>query len=78
MPQFDGVRAALFDAIDCRGEELDDLRRLIAAVRPAPVIVLLTFPRIEDRDRILAAGAAALISKPLVLDELYWRIENAK
>ena len=32
---------------------------LTAAVRPAPVIVLMSFPRVEDRDRVLAAGAAA-------------------
>jgi hypothetical protein len=74
----DGVCAALFDALDCRGEELDDLRQLAAALRPAPVIVLMSFPRVDDRDRVLAAGAAAILSKPLTLEELDWQVENCR
>jgi len=31
---------------------------------PTPVIALLDFPRIEDYDRALEAGAAAVLSKP--------------
>jgi hypothetical protein len=72
------AHAAIFDAFDCRGEELDEIRRLIDALRPAPVIVLMSFPRVEDRDRVLAAGAAALLSKPLVLEDLYWQMEDCK
>jgi hypothetical protein len=73
-----GWRAAIFDAFDCRDEELDELRRVIDALRPAPVIVLMSFPRVEDRDRVLAAGAAAMLSKPLALEDLYWQIENCR
>lgn len=76
--QSPGITAAVFDAIDCRGQELDDLKRWAAAVEPAPVIVLMSFPRVEDRDRVLAAGAAALLSKPLLLDDLFWQLERAE
>lgn len=72
-----GITAAIFDALDCRGEELDELRRVVATLRPAPVIVLMSFPRVEDRDRVLAAGAAAVLSKPLVLEDLFWLLERA-
>ena len=38
----------------------------------------MSFPRVEDRDRVLAAGAAALLSKPLLLDDLFWQLERAE
>jgi len=72
------ITAAIFDATRCRGQELDDLKRWAAAVEPAPVIVLMSFPRVEDRDRLLAAGAAALLSKPLLLEDLFWQLERAE
>jgi CheY-like chemotaxis protein len=77
-PPVQGARAALFDAFDCRGDELEQIGRLAAVLRPAPVIVLMSFPRVEDRDRVLAAGAAALLSKPVALEDLYWQIEECK
>jgi DNA-binding NarL/FixJ family response regulator len=76
VPHVDGAQAAIFDAIDCRGEELDELRRLIATLQPAPTIVLMSFPRVEDRDRALAAGASALLSKPVLLEDLFWQLRQ--
>lgn len=72
-----GVAAAIFDGSEARGVELAELRRWVAAVAPAPLIALLDFPRVEDRDRALEAGAAAVLSKPLVLEDLYWQIEHS-
>jgi hypothetical protein len=34
-------------------------------------VALLTCPRIEERSRALAAGAAAVFSKPLMLEDLF-------
>lgn len=67
--------ALLFDGTDCQDHELADLARLAALVRPAPVVVLLDFPRVEDRDRALAAGAAAVLAKPLLLEDLFWQLD---
>ncbi len=67
--------ALLFDGTDCQDHELAELARLAAVVRPAPVVVLLDFPRVEDRDRALAAGAAAVLAKPLLLEDLFWQLD---
>jgi hypothetical protein len=69
-----GVAAALFDGSDLRGPEGDQLQQLAAALRPAPVVALLSFPRIEDRDRAVSLGAAAVLSKPLHLGDLWWHL----
>jgi len=70
------VTAAIFDAVECVEDELTDLDRLAATVAPAPVIALLEFPRVEDRQRALAAGAAAVLSKPLLIDDLFWQMDR--
>jgi DNA-binding NarL/FixJ family response regulator len=67
--------ALLFDGTDCRDHELVELARLAASVRPAPAVVLLDFPRVEDRDRARAAGAAAVLAKPLLLEDLFWQLD---
>jgi len=73
----EGVAAALFDGSDLRGGELDELAKLCRDLSPAPVIALLDFPRIEDRRRALSAGAAAVISKPVQVEDLYWELDQA-
>jgi hypothetical protein len=72
----EGATAAVFDGSDCRGEELRQLEYLAATLRQVPTIALLDFPRIEDRDRALAAGAAAVVSKPLDLEDLFWQLDR--
>jgi len=72
----EGAAAAIFDGSDCRGEELSQLEHLAATFRPAPIVALLDFPRIEDHRRAMAAGAAAVVSKPLQLDELFWQLDR--
>ena len=71
-----GAAAAIFDGSDCRGKEFDRLRRLADTLAPAPVMALLDFPRIEDHGRALAAGAAAVISKPALVDDLFWELDR--
>lgn len=68
--------AAIFDATDCRGEELDQLKRFAAVSGEAPVLALLDFPRIEDEDLALAAGAVAVLAKPLLLEDLFWQLDQ--
>ena len=71
-----GAAAILWDGSDCRGEECEELRRLAAAMAPAPLVALLDFPRIEDFERAEAAGAAAVLSKPLQLADLFWELDR--
>ena len=78
----EGATAALFDGSDCRGDELAALKHLAATLGPlpgveaVPVIALLDFPRIEDQRRALSAGAAAVMSKPLLVDDLFWQLDR--
>jgi hypothetical protein len=71
-----GVTAGIFDGTDFQDEELDRLRRFSATVAPAPVIALADFPRVEDQQRILGAGAATMLSKPMTVEDLWWQIES--
>ena len=72
----EGVAAALFDGSDMRDGEVEELEALCRDLAPAPVIVLLDFPRIEDHNRALAAGAAAVVSKPVQIDDLFWELDR--
>lgn len=66
----EGVTAAIFDATDLGPAECEELRRMSAALHPSPVIVLLSFPRIDQEQLARAAGAAAAFSKPIRVESL--------
>jgi hypothetical protein len=70
------VTAAIFDATHCLGGELDSLRRLASSIGPAPLLALLDFPRVEDCQRASSAGAAAVLSKPFLLEDLFWQLDR--
>ena len=76
IARVEGARAAIFDGRDLRGEGRRELKRLAAVLDPAAIIVLLDFPRIEDHQRALSAGAAAVISKPLHVEDLFWELDR--
>jgi CheY-like chemotaxis protein len=68
--QIDGIAVVLWDVGLTSPALLDELR--IAALRFAKprIIVLADFPRPDDIEQLLAAGAAAVLSKPLMLNDL--------
>lgn len=71
-----GVRALVWDApsaVDSWAETLVSLGR---EWRNTPIVALASFPRIEDVARLRAAGAAAVVSKPMLLDDLFWQLEQ--
>ena len=74
--RIEGASVAIFDATEGLGHELEALRRLAATLTSCPIVALLDFPRAEDRDRVLAAGARAVLSKPLLIDDLFWQIDR--
>jgi len=71
-----GVTAAVFDGDDCRGRDLAALERLVRVLGRVPVIALLDFPRVQDVRRARAAGAAAVVSKPLLPEDLLWHLDR--
>ena len=76
-----GAVAAVFDGCCCDEVEVAELAKLGKLLRstpgkPAPVIALLDFPRIEDHARAVAAGASAVLSKPLAINDLFWQLDR--
>jgi hypothetical protein len=74
--RIEGAAAVLWDGDDCRRQWRSELVRLRAELGPLPLLALLDFPRVEDCDAVLAAGATAVLSKPLLVDDLLWSLEE--
>jgi CheY-like chemotaxis protein len=70
----DRLRAAIWDG-GCQSD-LDALHRFIQRLPDVPVVALLDFPRAADQQAAREAGAAAIVSKPFLLDDLFWQIDR--
>jgi hypothetical protein len=71
-----GIRAAVWDAANSAPAEARELTEWRAALGGVPIVALLDLPRVEDRMLFSAAGAAAVVSKPFWLDDVFWQIER--
>jgi hypothetical protein len=74
--QISGAVAALWDA---RAELVASpalVSEILAAVEGAPLIALVSFPRADVVARAKAAGVSAIVSKPLLLTDLFWQVEQ--
>lgn len=60
----------IYDAGSCDAEALEQLRRLASDCPATRWLALANFPRVEDERQLREAGAAAVLSQPLVIDEL--------
>lgn len=68
--------AVLWDTV---AEDCADAARvgeLSRSAGSAPIIALLNFPRIEEVVRAHAAGVSAVVSKPFLIDELFWQLNQ--
>ncbi|MGE0607215.1 MAG: hypothetical protein AB7O62_08995 [Pirellulales bacterium] len=65
-----GVTAGIWQAGIRYEQHWSDLRTLIAAVAPAPVVCSLGFPRPEEIDRAIALGARQVLAQPLLVEDL--------
>jgi CheY-like chemotaxis protein len=70
------VAAVLWD-MSTGEEDMSQLAALIERYGQAPIIALVGFPRPADRERLLSAGAASVLSKPLALADLEWELNRA-
>ncbi len=75
-PVVGGVSAVIFDFGGRLASELADLKAVVHRLRPAPAVALANFPRLDERDQILAAGAASVLSKPLLLADLFEELDS--
>ena len=71
-----GAAAAIFDADALDTATLDELKQFAAHIAPAPVLVLLGAPRIQDV-RLARALGAVVMAKPFRVDELLWALATA-
>ena len=71
-----GPTAVLWDDNHCDRPQAARIAVVAESVQPAPVVAILHFPRPGDRERALEAGAAAVLSKPLLLGDLFWQLDH--
>jgi CheY-like chemotaxis protein len=64
-----GVAAAIWDGISVT-DESQELARVVRAAHPAPVVAMVDYLRRQDADLAAAAGAAAVLRKPLLVRDL--------
>jgi CheY-like chemotaxis protein len=57
-------------------QKAGELAQLKTEFPQTPIVVLVHFPRPEDRRRLLAAGAAAVMAKPVLLPDLSSQLER--
>jgi len=69
-PRLQGLSALIWDAGDCRAGAEQLLADLVARYRPPQVVALLDFVRQAAYDRVRAAGATAVLGKPLLIRDL--------
>ena len=74
-PLAGGFSAILIEGTDFQAAEFDALRQIAKRYPQARRIAIMDFPRIEDRRRLLEAGAAAVFSKPINIADLVEEIE---
>jgi hypothetical protein len=70
-PRVDGLSAIIFDGTDFQGNEIETFREIAIRYPQAKRIVLMDFPRIEDRRRLRDSGAAAVLSKPFSVEDMF-------
>ena len=71
-----GLHACLWDFAHSSNAEFEAMAKFHAQHLDVRVLALLDFPRVDDQKRAGLAGASALVSKPLMLDDLFWTLNE--
>ena len=71
-----GLQACLWDFAHLSDFEFDSMSEFHAQNPEVQVIALVNFPRLEDDKRAQMAGATSIVSKPLMLDDLFWTLNE--
>jgi len=72
----EGVTSGIFDGTDFDATEVQQFRNLRSLMPEVPIITMLDFPRIEDHQRATNAGSMVVLSKPLLIEDLYWQLDK--
>jgi hypothetical protein len=73
--QVQGAAGAIFDGDSLNSATLDELKRFAGHISPAPVVVLLGAPRIQDV-RTVQSLRGHVLAKPFRVDELLWKLAS--
>jgi hypothetical protein len=71
LPHITGIRATIWGSGAAADREAVELTQWRAVVGGGPIVAIVNFPRVEDSDRLLEAGADAIVSQPFWLDDLF-------
>ena len=66
-----GQWAGIWDSVMLSADETFELAQFAQLLHPSPLIALANFPRLSDCRRLWSAGASAVLSKPLLLSDLF-------
>jgi len=72
-----GATSAVWEGTMGDDREVAHLARLSFASGRIPIVALLDFPRADRIERLLAAGAAHVVAKPFLLDDLLTALQRA-
>lgn len=78
----DTAHYADLSAILCNGgtshrQDVHRITRLAQQFPGLPLVAVVGYPRLDDQQRLLAAGACHVVSKPYLLDELLTALEES-
>ena len=73
-----GINVVIIDASECNQAEQARIASIQAQWPSARTIVLLDFPRIEQRRHLRSQGIDTIISKPITLEGLLWHIQQLR
>jgi CheY-like chemotaxis protein len=71
-----GALALIWDAECDRMKNREQVAKLRACAGGAPVLALAGFPRVDDFRAAAEAGVAAVISKPFLVHDLVWHLDQ--
>jgi hypothetical protein len=73
----DGVRAVIWDGVSCDPADVQEIQALTRRFTAVRLVVLLDFARVQDDRLARAAGATAVLAKPVAAFDLLWHLENS-
>lgn len=73
-----GAAAALWDTTAEQATNVETVAAMQHSCGGAPLIALLNFPCAPDIAAAQAAGVPAVLSKPWLLDDLYWQLDRVQ
>ncbi|HJT36631.1 MAG TPA: response regulator, partial [Pirellulales bacterium] len=74
--ELQGADVVVWDVGPIEPAAFDILQEIRDVFGDAPVVALTDFPRVEGQQQLTAAGAAAVLSKPLLVTDLAWQLDR--